>query len=442
MFCTKNSKKSPERRFPQKFASHFIKIWYYPGMHVVSQMITYTFLFIALYVEVFFLITYFEFRAKEKQAKVWPAAKKLPSVSIIVPVWNEETTVLKTIFSLLKLNYPKDKLSIFIVDDGSQDNTWKVVQRFAHNKQIRLLRKENGGKHTALNYALGMIDSDLVGCLDADSFVHPEALNRIVTQFDNPEIMAVTPSVKIFEPKGILGLVQKAEYMFGIFLRRVFSFLNAIYITPGPFSIFRLSVFKTIGYYRKAHNTEDMEIAMRMQKNHMKIGNASNAFIYTVAPTNLIALYKQRLRWTYGFLKNAFDYRDMFFSPQYGNLGMVVLPAAGFSAVSTVYFFGSMIFSWVNTLIVKIKEISAVGFSWPGFNFDFFYMNTDIIVFVSLIAVLGTFFIIITSRKLAEEKNKFGLDSILFLMLYTTLAPLWLTRAVFNAVFSRGSKWR
>jgi peptidoglycan-N-acetylglucosamine deacetylase len=411
-------------------------------MHIVSETITYIFLFIALYVEVFFLITYFEFREKENKTLVWPAAKKMPSVSIIVPVWNEETTILKTIFSLLKLNYPKDKLSIFIVDDGSTDKSWNVIQRFVHNKQIKLLKKENGGKHTALNYALTMINSDLVGCLDADSFVHPEALNRIVAQFTDPEIMAVTPSVKIFEPKGILGLVQKAEYMFGIFLRRVFYFLGAIYITPGPFSIFRLSVFKTIGFYRHAHSTEDMEIAMRMQKNHMKIGNAHNAYIYTVAPTNLITLYKQRLRWVYGFLKNAIDYREIFFRPQYGNLGMVVLPAAGFSVISTMYFFSSMVISWINVLIIKIKEISAVGFSWQGFHFDFFYVNTDIVVFVSIIAVLGTFFIIMTSRKLAEEKNKFGLDSILFLILYTSLAPIWMSRAIFNVIFSRGSKWR
>jgi cellulose synthase/poly-beta-1,6-N-acetylglucosamine synthase-like glycosyltransferase len=239
-----------------------------------------------------------------------------------------------------------------------------------------------------------------------------------------------------------LGLVQKAEYMFGIFLRRVFYFLGAIYITPGPFSIFRLSVFKTIGFYRHAHNTEDMEIAMRMQKNHMKIGNAYNAYIYTVAPTNLFVLYKQRLRWVSGFLKNAIDYRDMFFRPQYGNLGMVVLPAAGFSVISTMYFFGSMLTSWINTIIIKIKEISAVGLSWQGFHFDFFYVNTDIVVFVSIIAVLGTFFIIMTSRKLSEEKNKFGLDSLLFLMLYTSLAPLWMSRAIFNVIFSKTTKWR
>lgn len=414
-------------------------------MSSVSEIINYIFLFIALFVEVFFLITYFEVREKEEkesQTVKIPDPAKLPSVSIIVPVWNEEMTVLKTIFSLLKLNYPKEKLSLLIIDDGSTDNTWKVIQRFKRNKQVRLIHKENGGKYTALNYGLSLIDSDLVGCLDADSFVHPEALRRIAAKFQDPQVMAVAPSVKIFEPKSILGLMQKAEYMFGIFLRKVFSHLNAIYITPGPFSIFRRSVFQKIGGYRHAHNTEDMEIAMRMQKNKMKITHASDAFIYTVAPTSLRALIKQRLRWVYGFLKNAFDYRDMFLRPQYGNLGMVVLPAAGFSFISTVYFFGSMIVGWAKSVVTTIKEISTIGLSWGGFNFDLFYLSTDVFVFVSLVAVVGTLFIIVTSRKIAEEDGRFGFDSILFLLLYTSIAPLWMTRALYDVVFSRGNKWR
>lgn len=414
-------------------------------MNILSETVTYIFLFIALYVEVFILITYFESRDKESLNKNDISAKNdhfLPSVSVIVPVWNEEATVLKTIFSILKLNYPKEKLFIFIVDDGSTDNTWKVVQRFRKNKQVTLLRKENGGKHTALNYALDFIETDLVGCLDADSFVHPEALKRLVAKFKDSSTMAVTPSIKVFEPKGFLGLLQKAEYIFGIFLRRTFSYMNALYITPGPFSIFRRSVFKNIGYYKHAHNTEDMEIAMRMQKNGMKIDNVSNAFVYTVAPDNLYSLYKQRLRWVYGFIKNALDYREVLFKPQYGHLGVLVLPAAGFSVISTLYFFGASLLNLINSTIEKLSEILTAGFYVKDLHFDFFYFNTDAIVFVSLIAVFGTLIIIISSRVLAEEKNKFGLDSLLFLMFYALIAPLWISRAVFNVIFSRGVKWR
>ena len=181
---------------------------------------------------------------------------------------------------------------------------------------------------------------------------------------------------------------------------------------------------------------------MRMQKNRMKIGNVHNAFIYTVAPTSLYKLYKQRLRWTYGFLKNAFDYRDMFFKPQYGHLSFIVLPAASFSFFSTIYFFGVSIYKFIQSVVDRIVEFFTVGFSWSGFNFDFFYVNTDMVTFVSIVAVTGTIFIIVTSRGLAEEKHKFGLDSLVFLMIYTFIAPLWMTRALYNAAFSKGTKWR
>lgn len=415
-------------------------------MILLSEIITYSVLFLALYIEVFFLITYFEIRAKQflsQTLQIKISDKSLPTVSVIVPVWNEGTTVLKTVFSILKLDYPKDKLKVFIVDDGSTDDTWKVVQRFKNNKQVQLFQKDNGGKHTALNYALQFVESDLVGCLDADSYVHPQALKRIVAKFENKETMAVAPSVKVFEVRGILGLVQKAEYMFGIFLRLVLSELNAIYITPGPFSIFRTTVFKQIGNYRKAHNTEDMEIAMRMQKSGMKIDHAHDAFVYTVIPTTIYKLYKQRLRWVYGFLKNAIDYRDMFFKPQYGNLGMIVLPAAGFSVISTMFFFGTNLWSWIKQAGTFIERVMTVGFSLnTDWNFDLFYFNTDVIVFVSIIAVSGTLFFIATSRQLAEEKHKFGLDSLAFMLLYTILAPIWMSRAIYNVVFARDTKWR
>ena len=171
----------------------------------------------------------------------------------------------------------------------------------------------------------------------------------------------------------------------------------------------------------------------------MKIGNAYNAFVYTVAPSSIKTLYKQRLRWVYGFLKNAIDYRDMFFRPRYGHLGMVILPAAGFSIFSTMYFFGITVVNFVQSAILQIQEIMTVGISWSGFNFDPFYVNTTVIAFVSIIAVLGTIYIIVTSRGRSEEKTKFGLDSVAFLLFYSTIAPFWMTRALFIVIFSRNT---
>ena len=196
--------------------------------------------------------------------------------------------------------------------------------------------KENGGKHTALNFGLSQSKSELIGCLDADSYVDKDALKHIVQYFEDKQTMAVTPSVKIYQPKNILQMIQSVEYGWGIFIRKVLAYLGALYVTPGPFSIFRREVFEKIGSYRHAHNTEDLEIALRMQAHHMKIANAHNARVYTVAPDTLKKLYKQRLRWTFGFIKNVIDYKFIFFRKQYGNLGIFILPMASVSIISGI----------------------------------------------------------------------------------------------------------
>src|SRR6185295_15168491 len=131
-----------------------------------------------------------------------------------------------------------------------------------------------------------------------------------------------------------------------------------------------------------------------------------------------------------------------FFRPQYGHLGMVILPAAGFSIISSLYFFTNSVVNFVESIWDNIKYISTVGLSFPSFNFDSFYVNTNIIMFVSLAGMIGLLFMIATSRKMGEEKYKFGLDSLLFLLLYTAISPFWMMRAVYNVIFLKETKWR
>ncbi len=413
-------------------------------MGAVNEVITYILLFLALYFEVFLLINYFEIKLSEKSTSEskFRLPAKLPSVRIIVPVWNEEKTVLKTVYSLLKLDYPKHLLSISVVDDGSTDKTWSILQRFARNKQITLLHKENGGKHTAVNYALERNESDLVGCLDADSFVHPQALKRIVARFEDPEIMAVTPAMRVHSATTIIQLMQRVEYGWAVFLRHVFAHLNAQYVIPGPFSIVRMKVFRQIGFYRHAYNTEDMEMALRMQSHNFKIGNATDAIVYTTTPNTIYKLYKQRLRWTYGFIKNVIDYRHLFFRPQYGHLGMIILPTASFSLVSLLYVVGSLIVN--NAILVwdKLVEIQTVGLHLSWGSFDWFYLNTNVISVLGIVALLGTTTMVLISRKLSEGRIYLGRDILYFLAFYSFLAPLWIVRAFFNVAFAKQTKWR
>ena len=414
----------------------------------LSDTITYVLLFISLYFEVFILLTYVEHRPAMKRENTRNSSKPAyyPSVSIIVPCWNEEFTIGGTLHSLLNLNYPKNKLEIIAIDDGSTDGTWDALQKFTTYPQIKVFHKENGGKHTALNFGLTQSQSELVGCLDADSFVHKDALGTIAHYFEDKNTMAVTPSVKIHTPQTILQMIQSVEYGWGIFIRKILSYLGALYVTPGPFSIFRRTVFAEVGNYRHAHNTEDMELAMRMQAHHMKIANAHNAVVYTVAPRTLPKLITQRVRWTYGFIKNVIDYKFIFFRKQYGNLGIFILPVASVSIITGIYVISQSVINTLISLSHFIQKIAITGFDFKpsimNFSFDIFSINTEFVALASGVAFLGTFIMILVSRKMANGKLTFGMDLVYFLTLYTFIAPLWLVKAVYNAIFSIRTTWR
>src|SRR3990167_4989354 len=173
----------------------------------IQTFILYCSLFITLFFEVFLLITYFEVKEELgwEDKYVGKNIKWFPTVTIIVPCFNKELTVESTISSLLNLDYPREKLSIIVVDDGSTDGTRSRLMQFKDRSQINLLWKKNGGKHTALNLALELVKSDLVGCLDADSFVNTNALKKIVPFFK---------SISIDKRIGVKASYQIAFYQF------------------------------------------------------------------------------------------------------------------------------------------------------------------------------------------------------------------------------------
>ncbi|MBI1974387.1 MAG: glycosyltransferase family 2 protein [Candidatus Zambryskibacteria bacterium] len=412
-------------------------------MAETQTLILYFSLFISLFFEVFLLITYLEAREELKTEEDYLARglKLFPALTVIVPCFNEEKTVAKTIKSILDLDYPKDKISIIAVNDGSTDKTLEVLRQFP---QIAVLSKENGGKHTALNLALEHVTTDLVGCLDADSFVLPDTLKKIIPFFEDEKIMAVTPSIRVHEPKNILQYIQRVEYSWGIFLRRMLSSLNAMYVTPGPFSIFRTTVFRELGGYRAAYQTEDLEIALRMQKNRYKIVNSHGAHVYTIAPAKFKPLLKQRVRWSYGFLNNVIDYREMLLNPKYGHVGMFILPLGTMSIFSTLYMTSHIVWSWMSSIFNKIVKFEAIGLSTKFHmpHFDWYFLNTGVISVLTITAVIFTVIILYLALKLADGKFKFKKEILYYLFIYPFMVPFWLVKVLFDTAFRRKVSWR
>ncbi len=402
----------------------------------------YVFLFISLYFQIFLLISYFEKKKPEENKQLNDIAYL--TATVIVPCFNEETTVERTIKSLLALEYPEDKLTIMIIDDGSTDNTWQVIQQFANDPRIKLYQKENeGSKFAALNFALTKIDTELVGVLDADSWVASDALKNYMEFFRDPEVMATIPSMVIADPDSFYRKAQKAEYDIGLFARKAFDKINAIYITPGPFSFFRKYVFDTLGPYKEAHHTEDAEIALRMQKNHYKIAYSEKSVVYTVGPKKVRPLIKQRVRWIYGFLRNMFDYRGMLFKKEFRSLGAIVLPLGIFRIFITVVLFPLSMWLLVLPLFRWLEKVSVVGISTPTtWSFDWFFVN---VTQIQILALIGFFMSIMTlwmGRELVGDKRKFTIDIVYMLFMYTFIAPIWLIKSSYNAIMSKKESWR
>ncbi len=404
----------------------------------------YVFLFLSLYFQIFLLVSFFEKKEQGLPQKGALAPQDYLTTTIIVPCFNEETTVQRTLHSLLALDYPKDKLTIMAVDDGSTDGTWEALQEFSDESNIVLLQKENeGSKFAALNFALNHIDSDLVGVLDADSWVSSNALSEYMTHFRDAETMAVIPSMVIAEPDNLVRKAQKAEYDIGLFARKAFDNINAIYITPGPFSVFRKKVFDTLGPYREAHHTEDAEIALRMQKHHYKIAYSEVSVVYTVGPRTIPALIKQRVRWVYGFIKNIIDYRELFFKREYGSLGFIVLPMGFFRIFITVLLFPLSLWLIVRPLVTFIQKFIVVGYHpHVDFSLHFFYWNTNEVQLFTLIGLGLTLITLWFGREILQYKKKFGIDVVYMFVMYTFIAPLWLTKSVWNALWSKKESWR
>lgn len=405
----------------------------------------YVCLFIALYFEVFLLISFLEKRPSKKNS-IAPA--RYPSVSMLVPCFNEQRTVGSTIESLLALDYPREKLEIVVIDDGSSDNTAKVAREYAERypSAVTFLQKENGGKYTALNLGIERSRGEIIGCLDADSFAAKDALMEAVKRFESDKtVMAITPAMKVHEPKKLLELMQNVEYTFGIFYKKMFDNLSAINVLPGPFSLYRREVFNKIGLFKHAHNTEDMEIAFRMHANNLRIVNAHTALVYTTVPTTVRTLLKQRVRWSQGFLQNARDYRFMFLNRKFGNFGMLVLPFGIVAFFAGIYSSLYLAFSALSSGVRFVNDRLATGIplnlvpSAP--KIDLFFLNTDMMVFIVAAVLSLTIVAIILGSRIANVR--IGLKSYFaYFAFFGFLAPLWLIKAAWGAVLARESAWR
>lgn len=408
---------------------------------------TYFFVFLAVYFESFLLVTFLSApaRARRAAAAAHPSGDS-PKVAIVVPCWNEETTIAGTVESLLALDYPAEKLSIILVDDGSTDRTRETLERFAAHPQITARYKENGGKFTAMNLGVAhATDAEFIGFLDADSFVAPDALREIVAAFDSPDVAAVTASMSIHEPKTLFQRMQYAEYSFGITLRHVFASINGLYVTPGPFSFYRRSVLEELGPFKHAYLTEDMEMAMRVQRAGFRIGNALRARVYTKGPPTLLTLIKQRVRWTTGFLRNLFfDYRDLIGLRHNAVLGLLILPFAVMAILGGIFLFTVNAIHAAQHLAraLSIARTVPLSYTLSLRPLDWWYMPITTPLLVGLTLVTSVFVWMAIGKRASRTPGRLVPNFLVYLLLYGIVAPVWLIRSVSHVALGLRTVWR
>ena len=335
-----------------------------------------------------------------------------PHFTAIVPAYNEAKSIEGTLMSLLNMEYPHEKTQIIVVNDGSTDATQEIVESVIAanpNRDITLINQQNQGKGCAMNVGLEGARGEYFACLDADSFVHADALKKMLPLFADDKVASVCPLLKVKKPDTMIQKVQWTEYVINMFYRFLNAKLNCIHVTPGPFSVYRTAVIKDLGGYDEKTITEDLEIAIRLQKHQYKILQTFDAIVETVSPDNWKALFKQRVRWYKGSVDNTIQYKELMFNKKYGDFGMVRMP--------------TIIASGVIAIIVALALFQSLGVKvWHSFlalkdvNFDIWtllqnytwnvnWLNWPFFKITIAATLIGlSLFVMYMSFKLVKEK--------------------------------------
>jgi cellulose synthase/poly-beta-1,6-N-acetylglucosamine synthase-like glycosyltransferase len=248
-----------------------------------------------------------------------------PYVSILVPAYNEQAVIARTLESLVNLNY--DKKEIIVIDDGSADLTPSIASWYK-KYGIKVLRKPNGGKASALNYGILFSKGEFLIMIDSDSMVKRGAVKEIVGPLaGDPDVVAVAGNIKVLNSRSFLTRIQELEYAMAInTVRRAFSLFGTVMIVPGAFGAFRKREVVGVGGYDKDTMTEDFDLTVKLLKTRGTVTSTATGVAYTEVPSTWKSLYAQRLRWNTGTFQTVYKHRDVFLNRRYRLLHTFVFP--------------------------------------------------------------------------------------------------------------------
>jgi poly-beta-1,6 N-acetyl-D-glucosamine synthase len=338
-----------------------------------------------------------------------------PKVSIIVPAYNEEKVLARTVDTLVEADYPNKE--IIIVDDGSTDETYEIAQSY-QKYDVKAVKRPNGGKFAALNTGLVYATGEIIITVDADSLLARSAVYEIVKGFENPEVAGVAGNLKVYNRSKFITKLQAMEYIIQIHVvRRAFENFGSITVASGAFSAFRRSAIDESGRYDPDYLLEDFDLTIKLLKSHRLLQGNIDAVCYTEAPETLRDVYKQRLSWYRGDFQNFWKHRDAFFNPRFGFMHRLTMP----------YMLIAMTFVPLTTLIIIATTVlMIINGQWLelGYAFAFF------IALQFLQSLLGVL--------IAEDDMKLIVYSPLFIIGYKQFLDIVMLKALIDIILAGG----
>jgi len=235
-----------------------------------------------------------------------------PRVAVLIPAYNEEKVILRTIRSVMMSNYKN--LRIVVIDDGSSDNTYRAAidayPAEIASGRLTVLTKPNGGKADALNYGLERIDEDIYIGIDADGVIAHDAIANLVPHFADPKIGAVAGNAKVGNRVNLWTRWQALEYITSQnFERRALDLFDVVMVVPGAIGAWRTAAVKAGGGYHTNTVAEDADLTMNLLEQGYSVIYEDRALAFTEAPVNMNGLMRQRFRWSFGILQAIFKHR-------------------------------------------------------------------------------------------------------------------------------------
>ena len=346
-------------------------------------MMLFLFVFTGIFIRLIMLILSIAWIAHEKKL-LQKNISIFPRVSLLIPAYNEESTIVESITHAINQTYPD--LEIIVVNDGSTDDTLNLlVKTFGliekskihiqesiptqpvkgiftseNFKDLIVINKENGGKADALNCAINASTSEYVLCVDADTFLTQNTIKYLIFPFIDDERTVVTSgSVRIISQshqRSLFTDLQKIEFVNSISLfRSGWNFMNANLIVSGALGLFRRSIMIRVGGYHNLAIGEDMEIIIRIHRylcdNNIqyRILQLALPCCFTTALPNISEMSKQRKRWQKGLLSSVRLNLKLFLNFRYKWVGMAGIPFYIFYEILTPFaeVFGFTLFFFV-----------------------------------------------------------------------------------------------